>query len=153
ASCTIMNYRRPPGSAIPESNRILREVEQELDRTPEIVAWSRRTGDQLGFFITEPNQGDYVLQLKHGKRRSADEVSDDLRQKFAVSHPEMELEFGQLVADVIGDLTTNPEPTEVRGVGEDRNADESKAAEVQRLLSRVKGVVDVRSGAVVSGPK
>ena len=60
---------------------MLQEVEKEIDATPEIASWSRRTGDQLGFFVTEPNIGDYVLRLKGGRRRGAEAIADDLRAR------------------------------------------------------------------------
>src|SRR5207253_1326047 len=81
---------------------------------PEIETWSRRTGDQLGFFITEPNTGDYVLRLRATRKRSSDDVADELRDRVHAIQPTTKLEFGQLVEDVIGDLTTSPEPIEVR---------------------------------------
>ena len=70
----------------------------------------RRTGNQLGFFITEPNHGDYVLRLKSARHRTGEEIADDLRQRIGVAAPGIEIEFGQLVEDVIGDLTTSPQP-------------------------------------------
>ena len=148
----ILDYISPPGTSLQETDRMLQEVEKEIGAMPEIVAWSRRTGDQLGFFITEPNIGDYALRLRSRHRRGADEIADDLRAKIAETQPALEVEFGQLVEDVIGDLTTTPQPIEVRIFDEDRAIGEQKAREVADVLSRVPGVVDVKNGAVVSGP-
>ena len=148
----ILDYITPPGTSLDETSRLLGVVEQEIARTPEITAWSRRTGDQLGFFVTEPNRGDYTLRLRRGKRRDADEIADDLRQRIAASAPAVDVEFGQLVEDVIGDLTTNPEPVEIRVFGEDRALARRLAVTAADLLDRVPGVVDVRNGVVVSGP-
>src|SRR5207249_3922954 len=72
---------------------------------------------------------------------------------IAVAEPALEVEFGQLVEDVVGDLTTSPEPVEVHVLGEDRSLDERRAEQVAGLLEHVPGVVDVKSGVVVSGPK
>ncbi len=148
----ILDYVAPPGTALPETDRMLQQVEQELAATPEIASWSRRTGEQLGFFITEPNLGDYVLRLRPGRRRGAEAIADDLRRRIEATQPALRIEFGQLVEDVIGDLTTTPQPIEVRILCEDRVVAESKALEIAGLLSRVRGVVDVKSGVVVSGP-
>jgi len=148
----ILDYVAPPGSSVEETDRMLRQVESLFAEVPEIAAWSRRTGDQLGFFITEPNNGDYVLRLTTHRHRSAEEVADFLRQRIEATQPALETEFGQLVEDVVGDLTTAPEPIEVRIFGEDRKVDESRAKQVARILETVRGVVDVRSGVVVSGP-
>ena len=148
----IMDYITPPGTSVAETDRMLRQIEAQLDSTREIVAWSRRTGDQLGFFITEPNIGDYTLRLTAGRRRPADEIADELRDRIAASQPAIEVEFGQLIEDVIGDLTTSPEPIEVRLFGEDRRVLEARARDAATLLGTVRGVVDVKSGVVVSGP-
>lgn len=40
---------------------MLREVEKLLPTVPEIETYSRRTGTEMGFFITEPNSGDYLI--------------------------------------------------------------------------------------------
>lgn len=148
----IVDFYTPPGTSITETDRMMREVEQQIDATPEVAAWSRRTGDQLGFFLTEPNHGDYVLRLRDKRKRSADAVADDLRKRVEASQPAMTLEFGQLVEDVIGDLTTSPQPIEVRVFGEDRKLTEARARDAAAILGHVNGVVDVKSGVVVSGP-
>jgi multidrug efflux pump subunit AcrB len=148
----ILDYVSPPGTSLSETDRVLQEVEKLIAATPDVVAWSRRTGDQLGFFITEPNVGDYVLRLKSGRRRGAEAIADDLRARIESSQPGLQIEFGQLVEDVIGDLTTNPQPIEIRVYCEDRDLAERKALEVADLVGRVRGVVDIKSGIVVSGP-
>ena len=148
----ILDYIAPPGSSLEETDRMLRHVEHEFTPIPEITEWSRRTGDQLGFFITEPNQGDYTLRLtRRHRKRSAEEIADALRQRIGIVEPALEIEFGQLVEDVVGDLTTSPEPIEVRILGEDRRLDEQRAAQIARILETIPGVVDVRSRVVVSG--
>lgn len=148
----IMDYVAPPGTSLQETDRILQQVEREIAAMPEIVTWSRRTGDQLGFFITEPNIGDYVLRLRPSHRRSADGIADDLRGRIERTQPALVVEFGQIVEDVIGDLTTAPQPIEVRIFDENRSIAEDKAREVSAVLADVNGVVDVKDGVVVSGP-
>lgn len=148
----ILDYITPPGTSLEETVRMLRPLERQLDATPEIESWSRRTGDQLGFFITEPNTGDYILKLKDRRRRSADQVADDLRDRIEATVPGVDVDFGQLIEDVIGDLTSNPHPIEVRVFSEDRPLGRDVAGRVAALISRVRGVVDVRDGVVVSGP-
>jgi len=148
----ILDYVAIPGTSLTETDRQLRHVEAILDSVPDIVAWSRRTGDQLGFFATEPNVGDYVLRLKNGRRRSSDEVADDLRGRINAAEPTLDIEFGQLVEDVIGDLIATPEPIEIRLFGEDRGVLHERARQAANLIEHVRGVVDVRNGIVVSGP-
>ncbi len=54
----ILDYETPPGTSLEETDRILNEVEKIIVSIPEVQTYSRRTGTELGFFITEPNTGD-----------------------------------------------------------------------------------------------
>jgi len=148
----ILDYTTPAGTSLNETDRMLQEVEKEIASMPEITTWSRRTGDQLGFFVTEPNIGDYVLRLRQKHRRGAEEIADDLRGRIEKTQPALVVEFGQLVEDVIGDLTTTPQPIEVRIFDEDRALAQEKAREITAVLEQVPGVVDAKNGVVVSGP-
>jgi multidrug efflux pump subunit AcrB len=60
----VLDYTSPSGTSLEETDRMLREVEKIIIKQPEVEAYSRRTGTQMGFFITEPNTGDYLIQLK-----------------------------------------------------------------------------------------
>ncbi len=64
----VLDYVSPPGTSLEETDRILTQVEKIITSTPEVNAYSRRTGTQMGFFITEPNTGDYLIQLKPGQK-------------------------------------------------------------------------------------
>ncbi|MEP6793298.1 MAG: efflux RND transporter permease subunit, partial [Saprospiraceae bacterium] len=55
----VIDYSSPPGTSLEETDRMLIEVEKIISRIPDVEAYSRRTGTQMGFFITEPNTGDY----------------------------------------------------------------------------------------------
>jgi len=46
-------YKSPPGTSLEETDRMLREVEKIITKIPEVTAYSRRTGNANGFFITE----------------------------------------------------------------------------------------------------
>ncbi|MDP4278821.1 MAG: efflux RND transporter permease subunit, partial [Bacteroidota bacterium] len=76
----VMDYKTPPGTSLEETDRVLRHVERMLLTIPEVEAYSRRTGTQMGFFITEPNVGDYLIQLKQKRGRTTEQVIDDIRQ-------------------------------------------------------------------------
>jgi multidrug efflux pump subunit AcrB len=79
-------------------------------------------------------------------------VADDLRRRIEKREPAMQIEFGQLVEDVIGDLTSNPQPIEIRVFHEDTDLAQHAARDIAALLGRVRGVVDIKDGIVVSGP-
>src|SRR6201999_1300884 len=54
----VLDYTSPPGTSLQETDRILQQVEKIITAVPEVASYSRRTGTQMGFFITEPNTGD-----------------------------------------------------------------------------------------------
>ena len=83
-SAFILDYWAPPGASLSETDRMLHQVEDLLRQTPEIEGYSRRTGLELGLFITEPNRGDFAVKLKPGHKRATDEVIAELRKSCRV---------------------------------------------------------------------
>ncbi len=149
----VLDYNAPPGTSLDETNRMLMHVERILNTVPEIESYSRRTGTELGFFITEPNSGDFCIKLKNHRSRGINEVIAEVRQKVESSEPALKIEFGQLMMDVIGDLINGPSPIEVKLFGDDTPMLHAKAREVAKLIDTVPGVVDVFDGIVISGPE
>src|ERR1043165_134455 len=54
-SAFILDYLAPPGSSLEETDRMLKHVEELLMKTPEVESYSRRTGLEMGLFVTAPN--------------------------------------------------------------------------------------------------
>jgi len=119
---------------------------------PEVDAYSRRTGTQLGFFITEPNVGDYTVRLKSRRSRSIGEVISDVRERIHTTEPAIQVDFGQLMMDVIGDLTNSPSPIEIKVFGEDGEQLKKTAKEIKSVIDSIPGVTDAFDGIVISGP-
>jgi len=151
-SAFVLDYLAPAGSSLAETNRMLQGVEELLMKTPEVESYSRRTGLEMGLFVTEPNKGDFAVKLKPGHKRSTEEVISELRDQIKESQPALDIEFVGIVPDVIGDLQGNPEPIEVKLFSEDDAALHEKAEEVESAIQKVHGVVDTLNGVVVSGP-
>ena len=151
-SAFVLDYWAPAGSSLAETDRMLRDVEAMLMKIPEVESYSRRTGLEMGLFVTEPNRGDYAVKLKANHARSTQQVIAELRKQIAQKEPALEIEFVGIVPDVIGDLQGNPEPIEVRLFSEDAAALQAKADEVESAIKKVDGVVDTRNGVVISGP-
>jgi len=151
-SAFILDYLAPPGSSLAETDRMLQHVEELLMKTPEVESYSRRTGLEMGLFVTEANTGDFAVKLKPGHKRSTEEVISELRGEIAESIPTLDTEFVGIVPDVIGDLQGNPEPIEVKLFSEDAAALQSTADEVETAIKKVPGVVDTLNGVVISGP-
>jgi CzcA family heavy metal efflux pump len=151
----ILDYWTPPGTSLTDTDQMLGEVESIIAALPDVAAYSRRTGEQLGFFVTEPNSGDYVIRLKPRRtRRAVDEIIDDLRARIARTEPAVHTDFGQLLEDNIGDLAGGvPQPIDVRIFGEDQRILQEKARAAAGILKGVPGLADVFDGITISGPK
>lgn len=149
----VLDYWTPPGTSLEESDRLLKKIDAILTASPEVSTFSRRTGTELGFMITEPNTGDYAVMLKPGRRRHIEEVIADIRGRVEQALPGMEVEFIQVLQDLIGDLAGNPEPIEVKLFGEDKAAVEGAAQKLADRLQGEPGIVDVNPGLTESGPE
>ncbi|HTX99857.1 MAG TPA: efflux RND transporter permease subunit [Bacteroidota bacterium] len=148
----VLDYTSPPGTSLDETNRMLTHVEKIIMAIPEVDSYSRRTGTQMGFFITEPNTGDFLIRLKNKRSRSVFEIIDDVRQKVESTEPALRIDFMQAMQDLIGDLTTEPAPIVIKVFGPTQDVIEKKAGEIADLIQKIPGVVDVFNGIVISGP-
>jgi CzcA family heavy metal efflux pump len=153
-SAFVLDYIAPSGSSLAETDRMLQHVEEMLRQTPEVESYSRRTGLEMGLFVTEPNTGDFAVKLKQGHKRGTQEVISELRDQIKESEPALDVEFVGIVPDVIGDLQGNPEPIEVKLFSEDANALQAKADEVEEAIKKAYAphVVDTLNGVIISGP-
>src|ERR1043165_3243979 len=151
-SAFVLDYLAPPGSSLAETDRMLQDVEELLMKTPEVESYSRRTGLELGLFVTEPNTGDIAVKLRPGHKRSTKKVISELRDEIKEAQPALDIEFVGIVPDVIGDLQGNPEPLEVKLFSEDAAALQETADAVEAAIQKVPGVVDTLNGVVISGP-
>ena len=148
----VLDYSSPPGTSLEETDRMLREVEKIIVKEPEVAAYSRRTGTQMGFFITEPNTGDYLIQLKKQRDKTTEEVSSDLRKQIEASQPSLRVDFGQVITDMLGDLMTSAQPIEIKVFGDNQQTLQSLSKQIAAAVTAVKGTADVFDGIVVAGP-
>jgi CzcA family heavy metal efflux pump len=151
----VLDYIMPAGSSLAETNRVISHVEQILLKTPEVESMSRRTGLQLGLAaVTEANTGDILVKLKSERDRDVDEVIADVRAKVRQEEPALDIEFTQVLQDMIGDLTSAPEPIQIKLFSPDPNLLEDWAPKVKEAIGKIDGVVDVLDGIenTISGP-
>src|ERR1700730_14324853 len=151
----ILDYIMPAGSSLEETNRIVTAVERILRGTPEVESTSRRTGMQLGLAqVTEANTGDITVRLKRARDRSGEEVIADVRAKIKKAEPVLDVEFPQLLQDMIGDLTSAPEPVVIKLFSQDTELLQRWAPQVGDTIKKIPGVVDVLNGIenTISGP-
>jgi CzcA family heavy metal efflux pump len=151
----VLDYFTPAGSSLTESNRILDHVDKILHRIPEVSITSRRTGLEMGLAaVTEANRGDFTVRLKTDRSRSIDEVMADAREQIHAAEPSLDIEFTQILQDMIGDLSNSPEPIQIKLFSNDRNLLLTLGPRVQEAIAKIPGVVDTQNGVenTISGP-
>lgn len=151
----ILDYFTPAGASLSETNRILQHVEQILQQTPEVAITSRRTGLEMGLAaVTEANRGDFTVRLKTDRSRSIEEVMDDVRQRIKSTEPALDIEFTQVLQDMIGDLSNSPEPVQIKLFSNDRDLLLSLGPRVEQAIAKIPGIVDTQNGVenTISGP-
>jgi CzcA family heavy metal efflux pump len=148
----VLDYKAPPGTSLEETNRMLTEVEKIIVKIPEVSTYSRRTGAQMGFFITEPNDGDYLIHLKDDRKRSTVDVIDDIRKKIEATQPALQIDFGQVIGDMLGDLMASVQPIEIKIFGNDQTTLNELATKVAGEVEKIEGVEDVFDGIIIAGP-
>jgi multidrug efflux pump subunit AcrB len=151
----ILDYFTPAGTSLTETNRMLTHVEQILHEMPEVDITTRRTGLQLGLAaVTEANRGDFTVLLKRDRHRSVEEVMDDVRERIQKSEPALDVEFVQLLQDMIGDLSNQPEDIVIKLFSDDTGLLNQLGPRVQAQIEKIQGVVDTKNGVddTISGP-
>ena len=148
----IIDGLTPWGTSLEETDRIMRQAEEILRQTPEVEGYSRRTGARLALAVAEPNKSDFLVKLRPDRKRSTEEVKQELRRKFNAAFPQVEWEFPGILGDLIGDLTWSPKPIEIKLFSTDTAWLMKKAPEVKQAIEKVKGVVDTFDGLRMTGP-
>jgi len=151
----VLDYIMPAGSSLAETDRVVSHVEQMLRETPEVESTSRRTGLQLGLAaVTEANTGDISVKLKSKRDRAVEEIIADVRAEIKEKEPALDVEFTQVLQDMIDDLTSAPEPIQIKMFSQDPKVLVDWAPKVADGISKIHGVVDVLNGIdnTISGP-
>ena len=151
----VLDYVMPAGASLQDTNRVLLHVDRILHQIPEVDTTSRRTGLQMGLAaVTESNTGDFTVLLRDKRSRGIDEVMEDARRQIKAAEPELDIEFTQVLQDMIGDLSNSPEPVQIKLYSSSQDLLNQLAPRVADAISKVPGVVDVENGIdnTVSGP-
>ncbi len=151
----ILDYIMPAGSSLSETNRVLAQVDRMLHSMPEVESTSRRTGLQMGLAaVTEANTGDITVKLKSKRSRGIDEVIADARAQIKKTDPQLDVEFTQVLQDMIGDLSNAPEPIQIKLFANNPALLAELGQRIGDAIGKIDGVVDVQNGIdnTISGP-
>ncbi|MDQ6735238.1 MAG: efflux RND transporter permease subunit, partial [Nitrospirota bacterium] len=151
----VVDYIMPPGSSLAETNRVVSHVVSIIDSFPEVATTARRTGLQLGLAaVTEANSGDISVKLQENRQRTTNQVITEVRSRIKQAEPSISIQFGQILHDMIGDLTSAPQPIDIKLFSPDQALLNHWAPIIGQKISQINGVVDVLNGIdnTTSGP-
>jgi CzcA family heavy metal efflux pump len=142
----VLDYLTPPGTSLSETDSLVRQMEAKVAGLPEKAAFSRRTGAELGLFATEQNKGDILVKLKpqSERHRGIDEIINGLREDITKNISGVDVEFIQILQDMLGDLEGAPEPIEIKIFGSDSDQLNTIAEGLSSQLQKVQGLVDYK---------
>ena len=147
----VIDYHGPPGASVAEMDVLLGRVEQMLQQTPEVQAYSRRTGFSLGGDLSESNSGDFFVRLKPLPRRTLTDVMRDVAGQIHAAVPGLDIDPARPMEDLLGDLSGRAEPVVVNLFADDEATLVALADKVSDLLGKVPGLSSVESGVVPAG--
>jgi Cu/Ag efflux pump CusA len=76
---------------------------------------------------------------------------DDVRTQVEHGVPGLAIETAQLMEDLIGDLTSVPQPIEIKIFSDDEATLQKLAPEVAKAIGSVPGIVEVKNGITPAG--
>jgi CzcA family heavy metal efflux pump len=148
----VMDFTAIPGTSLEETRRVLDAAEKSISTNDDVIGYSRRLGDQLGPFITESYQGDYLIKLKAHRKHSTAEVLALMRHDFNQRFPQVNWDFHGFLDDLVGDIQQAPNPVEVELYSPDTKWLEQTAPRVEDDIKKIPGIVDTFDGLTATGP-
>ena len=142
----VLDYLSPPGSSLEATKKMLRSVAEYIMTIPEVEVYSLRTGRSLAHPRTHANDGDFVINLKKGHKRSSFEIMDELREFIHKKEPRLEPEIFQVLPDRLNDLSGEIAPILIKVYGKNLPVIQQVAAQIADSLEHIPGVVDVYPG-------
>lgn len=156
----IIDYVTPPGSSLQETDRMVQGILKIVDSVPEVASTSRRTGLQLGLAaVTEANTGDISVNLKTNRHRDVWQIMNEIRERVTAAEPAVDVDYTQKLQDMIGDLTSAPQPIDILMFNPDAKLLDTWALKVADAIGSITvggkhPVVDIDNGidSTTSGP-
>ena len=147
-------YTMPVGTTLQASDAAATTMERIALNDPAIVSVGRVTGiDTNGFSPTQVRTGTLRFRLKPpSQRASYDAISDRLRDEFSAAVPAAQLDFHQILEDMINDMSGSRSPVEITLRGPDQETLARVANEIASRIGKVNGVADAFSGVSFDDP-
>jgi multidrug efflux pump subunit AcrB len=146
-----VQYTLPVGTTLEASDAAATTMERIALHDPQVTSVGRFTGiDTNGFSPTQVRAGTIRVRLRPGA--SYENVSDRLRDAFSAAVPSAQLDFHQILEDMINDMSGSRSPVEITLSGPDQQTLVSLANRITEKISNVKGLADAFSGVAYDDP-
>ena len=149
-----ISYTLPVGTSLRGSDQAATRLEHVAMSDPAVATVARWTAlDTNGYSPIPQNAGVMRVVLKPASQRASyDAVSDRLRDAMGDAVPAAQLDFHQILEDMINDVSGAPAPLEVSLQGNDQATLVKYANDFADQLGKVPGLTDVFSGVVYTDP-
>jgi CzcA family heavy metal efflux pump len=142
----VHDYLAPPGSSVEATKSMLNSLAEYIKSIPDVETYSLRVGRSLAHPRSHANDGDFVINLKKGHKKSSFEIMDMLRAFDEKNEPRLEPELFQVLPDRLNDLTGEIAPILIKVFGQNLDLIQQTAGEIADSLENIAGVVDVYKG-------
>jgi CzcA family heavy metal efflux pump len=149
----VHDFLAPPGSSIEGSHSLVSSVADYVMTIPEVGHYSLRIGRSLAHPRTHANEGDFVISLKKGHKRSSFEIMDEIRAFDESQEPRLEPELFQVLPDRLNDLSGEIAPLIIKVFGKDLQLIQETAGQISDSLELIDGAVDVYQGFIKGEPE
>lgn len=146
-----VQYTMPVGTTIEASDSAATTMERIALRDPQIVTAGRVTGiDTNGFSPTQVRQGTIRFRLQ--PNASYEDVSSRLRDEFSAAVPSAQLDFHQILEDMVNDMSGSRSPIAITLAGPEQQQLVALATAISDKISSVRGLTDAFSGVSYDDP-
>ncbi len=151
----ILDYLSPAGSSLQETDSVAKVLEQILKNTPEVVAYTRRTGAENGLFATETNKGDIQVMLKpsNQRHRTIWQIMDEQRSQAQALLPNADIDFHQILQDELNDLSGVDSAISIKVFGDELPVLREVAESIDKAIEKIQGLVDLIVTGQPGGPQ
>jgi multidrug efflux pump subunit AcrB len=78
----VFDYWAPPGTPLEQTEKMVNEAEKVLSKNPDVLAYVRRTGAELGLFATQTSRGDIQVVLRSAEDDPISLLTKPVRPKL-----------------------------------------------------------------------